>query len=48
MSITTPAASVPVGGSALPEVNAEIFRQALARHPAGVAIVTWPARPASP
>jgi flavin reductase (DIM6/NTAB) family NADH-FMN oxidoreductase RutF len=40
VSITTPAASVPVSDSGLPRVDAEIFRQALARHPAGVAIVT--------
>ena len=40
MSITTPAASVPASDAALPKVDAEIFRQALARHPAGVAIVT--------
>ena len=40
MSITTPAASAPVSDSALPTVDAEIFRQALGRHPAGVAIVT--------
>jgi flavin reductase (DIM6/NTAB) family NADH-FMN oxidoreductase RutF len=40
VSITTPAASVPVSDSALPKVDAEIFRQALARHPAGVVIVT--------
>jgi len=40
VSLTTPAAPVPARDSALPKVDAEIFRQALARHPAGVAIVT--------
>jgi flavin reductase (DIM6/NTAB) family NADH-FMN oxidoreductase RutF len=42
-----PAAGAPVsgvpapgGGRALPSVDAAVFRQALARHPAGVAIVT--------
>ena len=41
MSISTsPAAAVPVSDSTLPMVNAEIFRQALSRHPAGVVIVT--------
>jgi flavin reductase (DIM6/NTAB) family NADH-FMN oxidoreductase RutF len=40
VSITTPAGSVPVSDPGLARVDAEIFRQALARHPAGVAIVT--------
>ena len=42
-----PAAGAPVsgvpapgGGRALPSVDAAVFRQAMARHPAGVAIVT--------
>ena len=49
MSISTsPAAAVPVSDSTLPMVDAEIFRQALSRHPAGVVIVTLAGRPASP
>ena len=37
-----PGSGVPAAGRArcLPNVDAAVFRQALARHPAGVAIVT--------
>ena len=47
-ALRTVSPAAAAGARSLPLVNAAVFRQALSRHPAGVAIVTLPARPASP